>query len=169
MAASKSIPRFARSFILSPLAAWLAAPLLAAHSVPAQTNAVAELRELRVACLESIHSAKGRLDELHPFAALQAQRERAAGAALEGAGTIGGPVTLESGGNLAPGASIGTLTISSNRTLAGNLFIEVNRSASPSNDWLVVTGTLTKADAGGLIQFLDTQATNAHRFYRFGQ
>ena len=52
---------------------------------------------------------------------------------------------MQSGGTLSPGASLGTLTINSNLTLAGNLFIEVNKSASPSNDVVVVSGTLTNA------------------------
>ena len=55
---------------------------------------------------------------------------------------------MQSGGTLSPGASLGTLTINSNLTLAGNLFIEVNKSASPSNDVVVVSGTLTNAGVG---------------------
>jgi uncharacterized repeat protein (TIGR01451 family) len=72
----------------------------------------------------------------------------ATGATLEGTVTIGGPVTVESGGNLSPGTSLGTLTISNDLTLAGNLFIEVNKSVSPANDLVVVTGTSTNAGIG---------------------
>src|SRR5664279_2583429 len=55
-----------------------AGALLAIISASAQTTNMAELRELRVACLESFNSAKTRLDELHGFVAQQAERERAA-------------------------------------------------------------------------------------------
>ena len=55
-----------------------AGALLAILSASAQTTNMAELRELRVACLESFNSAKTRLDELHGFVAQQAERERAA-------------------------------------------------------------------------------------------
>jgi chromosome segregation ATPase len=52
--------------------------LLAVMSGLAQTTNVAELRELRVACLESFNNAKTRLDELHEFVEQQAGRERGA-------------------------------------------------------------------------------------------
>ncbi|MGA3163640.1 MAG: autotransporter-associated beta strand repeat-containing protein, partial [Verrucomicrobiota bacterium] len=64
-------------------------------------------------------------------------------ATLAGTGTINGPVTVNAGGTLAPGASIGTITLSGGLTLKGNLFFEINTSVSPSNDYAVVTGTLT--------------------------
>jgi hypothetical protein len=52
--------------------------LLVLISSSAQTTNMAELRELRVACLESFNNAKSRLDELHEFVEQQAGRERAA-------------------------------------------------------------------------------------------
>jgi len=55
-----------------------AGALLATISASAQTTNMAELRELRVACLESFNSARMRLDELHGFVAQQAERERTA-------------------------------------------------------------------------------------------
>lgn len=67
---------------------------------------------------------------------------------LGGTGTIAGAVTIAPSGLLAPGASIGTLTISSNLTLIGNALFEVNKSLSPSNDLVVVTGVLTNAGTG---------------------
>lgn len=69
-------------------------------------------------------------------------------ATLGGTGSISVPVTVTANGTLAPGASIGTLTINSNLTLAGNVFIEVNRSVSPSNDLTSVSGVLTNAGTG---------------------
>lgn len=68
--------------------------------------------------------------------------------ALGGIGTIQGPVVVTAGAALAPGASIGTLTINNNLTLAGNLLVEVNTGVSPSNDLCVVTGTATYTGTG---------------------
>jgi autotransporter-associated beta strand protein len=70
------------------------------------------------------------------------------GATLGGTGTINGPVTVQGGGALSPGASIGTLTINGNLTLAGNLVVEINKSLSPSNDFVSVSGVLTNAGRG---------------------
>jgi autotransporter-associated beta strand protein len=70
------------------------------------------------------------------------------GGTLGGTGTIAGAVTVNAGGTLSAGASIGTLTINSNLTLAGNVVVEVNTSASPSNDLIVVTGVLTNTGTG---------------------
>jgi autotransporter-associated beta strand protein len=72
----------------------------------------------------------------------------AAGATLGGNGSIGGPVTVQPGGTISPGASIGTLFINNNLTLGGNLVAEVNTSVSPSNDLIVVTGTLANSGTG---------------------
>jgi len=72
----------------------------------------------------------------------------ASGATLGGNGAIGGAVTVQPGGTLAAGASIGTLFINNNLNLGGNLLAEVNTSVSPSNDLIVVTGTLTNSGTG---------------------
>ena len=72
------------------------------------------------------------------------------GGTLGGTGTIGGLVTVNSGGTIAAGASIGTLTISNDLTLAGNVAVEVNTSASPSNDLLVVSGVVSNAAAASV-------------------
>jgi autotransporter-associated beta strand protein len=69
---------------------------------------------------------------------------------LGGTGTFYGPVTLEAGTTLAPGASVGTLTINSDLSIGGNVAIEVNKSLSPANDLVVVSGTLTKTGTGTL-------------------
>ena len=70
------------------------------------------------------------------------------GGTLGGTGAIGGAVTVNAGGTISAGASIGTLTISNDLTLAGNVLVEVNRSASPSNDLIVVTGVLANTGTG---------------------
>jgi fibronectin-binding autotransporter adhesin len=71
-----------------------------------------------------------------------------ANATLGGNGTINGPVTVNAGGVLSPGSSLDTFTLNSDLTLAGDLFIEVNKSLSPSNDVVSVAGTLTNAGVG---------------------
>src|SRR5712672_210280 len=70
--------------------------------------------------------------------------------ALGGKGEFTGPVTMEPGTTLIPGASIGTLTCDSDLTLGGNLTIEVNRSVLPSNDFVVVGGVLSNSAPGTL-------------------
>ncbi len=50
------------------------------------------------------------------------------GGTLGGAGIIGGPVSVENGGVLSPGASMGTLAISNSLALAGMTLMEVNGS-----------------------------------------
>jgi autotransporter-associated beta strand protein len=71
------------------------------------------------------------------------------GGNLGGNGSINVPVTVQPGGAIAPGTSaIGTLTLTSGLTLNGNVLIKVNRSSSPSNDLVAVTGVLTNGGTG---------------------
>jgi hypothetical protein len=69
---------------------------------------------------------------------------------LGGTTTFGGPVNVLPGGTLAPGltATIGTLAISSDLTLGGNLLVKVNKSLPQSNDLVTVSGTLSNTNAG---------------------
>ena len=72
---------------------------------------------------------------------------------LGGRGAFNGPVMLDAGTTLAPGASVGsvgTLTINSDLSIGGNVAIEVNKSLSPSSDLVVVSGGLTKTGTGTL-------------------
>ena len=69
---------------------------------------------------------------------------------LGGTGTFYGPVMLDPGTTLAPGAFVGTLTINSDLSIGGNLAIEVNKSLSPPNDLVVVSGVLTNTGTGTL-------------------
>ncbi|MEY4388057.1 MAG: hypothetical protein RLY20_3340 [Verrucomicrobiota bacterium] len=62
---------------------------------------------------------------------------------LGGTGVVSGPVSVAVGGNLAPGASIGTLTINNDLTLGGTFTAEVNSSASPNCDKVTGVGILT--------------------------
>jgi fibronectin-binding autotransporter adhesin len=69
---------------------------------------------------------------------------------LGGTGAFYGAVILEAGTTLAPGTSVGTLTFNGNLDIGGNVAVEVDKSLSPSNDVVVVLGTLTKVGTGTL-------------------
>ncbi len=81
-------------------------------------------------------------------------------ATLGGSGIILGPVTVQSGGNLAPGnAAIGTLTISNTLTLGGNTTIEINKGVGQdlvAVDNVNYSGTLTITNVGGALSAGDT-------------
>jgi hypothetical protein len=87
------------------------------------------------------------------------------GGALGGNGFIQGPVTIQSAGRLAPGPSIGALTISNSLSLAGATVMELNAAAS-SNDLVrglasvTYGGTLTLSNLLGNI-------TPSHAFKLF--
>ena len=73
---------------------------------------------------------------------------------LGGNGFISGAVTMNSTATLAPGptvSSVGTLTISNNLTIASNVIIAINKSLSPSNSSVFVTGALVNAGTGTLV------------------
>lgn len=73
------------------------------------------------------------------------------GATLGGTGTINGPVTIAAGGTLAPGASVGTLTINNTVSLGGTTLMEVSRdNGFAENDQLTVGG-LTLNYGGALV------------------
>lgn len=76
-------------------------------------------------------------------------------AALGGNGLIQGPVTIQAGGRLAPGTSIGTLTISNSLTLSGNTIMELNTAAG-TNDF--VRG-LSSVTYGGRLTLTFTAGT----------
>jgi autotransporter-associated beta strand protein len=89
---------------------------------------------------------------------------------LGGTGTFNAPITIQSGATLAPGASVGTMTINSDLTIEGNVAIDVNRSLSPSNDFVVVTGTLSKTGSGTLtVTNLGPALTVGNKFTLFSQ
>jgi len=89
------------------------------------------------------------------------------GGVLGGTGTINGPVFVQSGAALAPGASIGTFSISNTLTLAmgSRTVMEVN-AASGSND--LVRG-LTTANYGGTLVVSNVAGivTNGQSFQLF--
>ncbi|MFP4055163.1 MAG: autotransporter domain-containing protein, partial [Phycisphaerae bacterium] len=93
-----------------------------------------------------------------------ATMEVRSGATLGGAGTFGGRVTVRRGGIVAPGRSIGTLTVVDYAPQSGSyLDIEVAPAANPvagvDNDQLVVTGT---AELNGTVRVTTTASESAY-------
>ncbi len=83
------------------------------------------------------------------------------GGTLGGTGTINDLVTVGALGTLSPGASIGTLTLTSNLTLSGTTYIEVNKSASTSDQVeglnnVKYGGTLFATNLAGTLTTNDT-------------
>lgn len=76
-----------------------------------------------------------------------------AGGTLGGSGSFAGPISVQPGGTLTPGASVGTMTLNSSLSLdGGNLIFEVNKLLSPSNDVIVVgTGLAVVTTPGTVI------------------
>ena len=67
-----------------------------------------------------------------------------AGGTLAGNGTIAGPVTVAADGTLAPGISVGTLTIRNNLSLEGRAVMEISRNGPVlANDLVAGVDTLT--------------------------
>ena len=71
---------------------------------------------------------------------------------LAGSGTIAGPVIVLTNSSIGggPAASIGTLTINNNLTLAGNGWFRLNKSLAQSNDIVSVSGTLVNTSTGAI-------------------
>lgn len=68
----------------------------------------------------------------------------ASGATLGGTGSLGGAVTVDTGGTIRPGASAGILTINSGATINGTLALEVDGAGA---DQLSSTGTIDITNA----------------------
>src|SRR5262249_22694508 len=79
-----------------------------------------------------------------------------------GHGTVRGLLSVPSGSTVAPGASVGTLTVTNNVTLGGTAFMELDRSLSPNSDRLVApainynSGTLVVTNIGSTLHVGDT-------------
>jgi autotransporter-associated beta strand protein len=82
------------------------------------------------------------------------------GGALGGTGTIAGAVNITSGGKLAPGASVGTLTVGSLDLDAGST-LDIEFNTTPANDLVTVTGSGGLTIDGGAITLLQEGTSNA--------
>ena len=65
------------------------------------------------------------------------------GSTLQGVGSVANPVTVASGGIIAPGDSVGTLTISNNLVLSTTSVLNYEMGSTANADKLVVVGNLT--------------------------
>src|SRR6185295_9756338 len=72
-----------------------------------------------------------------------------------GGGTLFGTVTIDAGGRIAPGTSVGSMTASNDLVLNGTYEAEI---ADPANDLLSVVGTLTL----GSSSVLDLPVSNTY-------
>jgi len=85
----------------------------------------------------------------------------ATGQTLGGNGTVLGSVDTTGGGTIAPGSSIGTLTVTGTATLGGIALMEIDRTAAPNSDKLVAPtinlgGTLTVVNIGPELKIGDS-------------
>jgi fibronectin-binding autotransporter adhesin len=85
------------------------------------------------------------------------------GARLSGTGTVGATV-IAAGGTIAPGHSIGTLTVAGNLTMAPGSIYQAEIASDGSADRIAVTGSATVAGAHVVVSALDPGTT-----YKTGQ
>jgi autotransporter-associated beta strand protein len=93
------------------------------------------------------------------------------GGTLGGNGLLKGPITIQSGGRLAPGVSIGTLTISNSLNLSGVTIMELNAATHTSDLVRGLTsvtygGTLVLSNLAGAITASDTFKLFSANIYR---
>jgi hypothetical protein len=79
------------------------------------------------------------------------------GASLSGTGAITGPLTVQAGGTLSPGSSIGTLSVSNTLALAGTNVMEVNATTLASD---LLQG-LTSVTYGGELKVVNLSGAYA--------
>ncbi|MCU0791281.1 MAG: autotransporter-associated beta strand repeat-containing protein [Opitutaceae bacterium] len=82
------------------------------------------------------------------------------GGALAGTGSVAGVVTVNTGGKIAPGAGgVGTLTVGGLTLQSGSL-VDVEFSAAPANDRVVVSNSGGLSIAGGAVSVLAAGTSN---------
>jgi hypothetical protein len=91
--------------------------------------------------------------------------QRTSGQTLMGNGNINGSVNLAAGATLAPGLSIGVLTVTDNANLNGTTIMEVQSSPSTNDRLRSVTGTITYG--GTLVVTNFTPITGANTYQLF--
>jgi autotransporter-associated beta strand protein len=88
------------------------------------------------------------------------------GGTLGGTGGIGGTVTVQNGGSIAPGVTaqgaltntIGTLTAGGAASLSGAVVMKINRAASPTSDKLAAPGV--SINSGATLTVVNIGSTN---------
>ena len=84
---------------------------------------------------------------------------------MKGNGTVLGAIMAAGGSHVAPGESIGTLTVTGNAAIAGSLDVQYDGGATPAIDMLAVSGNLDLT--GGTIDFAQTGAAFTASAYVF--
>jgi outer membrane autotransporter protein len=82
------------------------------------------------------------------------------GGKLGGTGSIAGPVAVAAGGTIAPGNSIGTLTLGGNFTQAAGAIYQLELNTAGQSDLLVVGGTATIQN-GAVLQVIRSDAATS--------
>jgi fibronectin-binding autotransporter adhesin len=82
------------------------------------------------------------------------------GGALGGTGSVAGAVNVTTGGKIAPGASVGTLTVGSLDLDAGST-LDIEFNTTPANDLVTVTSSGGLTIDGGAITLLQEGTSNA--------
>lgn len=95
----------------------------------------------------------------HGTGSLDASVQVHSGATLGGTGTIGGNVTILSGGFLSPGNSIGTLTINGDLVLQPGSTMEVEIAGNGGSDRVNVSGVATITGAHVVITAIDPETS----------
>jgi len=85
----------------------------------------------------------------------------ASGQTLKGSGTLVGFLVANPGSTVSPGASIGTLTVTRNVTLAGTTFMELNKTTATSDLLRATNTTATTITYGGTLVLTNLAGTLA--------
>jgi hypothetical protein len=89
-------------------------------------------------------------------------------ASLTGTGTVAGILTVQTGGQLSPGASAGTIVLSNSPVLQGKTFMEVSwNGATLTNDQIQVLGALTYGGSLLVTNIGPTALVGGNRFPLF--
>ncbi|MCY1381901.1 hypothetical protein D9M69_698640 [compost metagenome] len=80
------------------------------------------------------------------------------GATLGGYGSLG-ETTVQAGGMLSPGNSIGTLTVGGNLTLKPGSILEIEIASNGTSDRVDVTGTTTVSGSNVSVTTIDPETS----------
>lgn len=92
--------------------------------------------------------------------------ERLNGQTLMGNGNINGSVNIAAGGTLAPGLSIGVLTVTNNVNLNGTTVMEVQSSPSTNDRLRSITGTINFGGTLAVTNLTPIAGTNTYQLFQ---
>jgi autotransporter-associated beta strand protein len=92
--------------------------------------------------------------------------ERRSGQMLMGNGNINGSVNIAAGATLAPGLSIGVLTVTNNVNLNGTTVMEVQSSPSTNDRLRCITGTITYGGTLVVTNLTPITGTNTYQLFQ---